>query len=390
MKRIAILGSTGSIGRSCLQVVAEWPEQFRIVSLTAGQNVALMAEQIQTFRPAFVSMATVQAADLLHKRLKELGCAGSPQIAYGAEGMKTAATLPDVDLVLSSTVGVAGLPATYEAIRSGKQVALANKEVLVAAGELVTQAAREQGIELLPVDSEHNGVHQCLRAGTKQEAKRLVLTASGGPFWQTPAEEMEKVTVEQALRHPTWRMGDRISIDSATMMNKGFEVIEACWLFGFSPSQVAVKIHPQSTVHSLVEFVDGSILAQLSVTDMRVPIQYALFYPDRIASRNNGFRWEQLSQLQFFDPDTRRFPCLQLAYEAIARGGSYSCALNAADEVAVASFLERKIPFSAIPKVIEDVLNGVPVSRIQNIEDVLEYDQLCRAQACRRLVRYAN
>ena len=390
VKRIAILGSTGSIGRACLQVVAEWPEQFRIVSLTAGQNVALLAEQIMAFKPAFVSMATEEAADLLHKRLKESGCNSIPQIAHGAEGMKTAATLPEVDLVLSSTVGVAGLPATYAAIRCGKQVALANKEVLVAAGELVTQAARERGIELLPVDSEHNGVHQCLRAGTKQEAKRLVLTASGGPLWQTSVEDMEKVTVEQALQHPTWRMGNRITIDSATMMNKGFEVIEACWLFGFSPKQVSVKIHPQSTVHSLVEFVDGSIMAQLSITDMRIPIQYALSYPERIASRNNGFQWEKLSQLQFFDPDTERFPCLRLAYEAIERGGSYPCALNASDEIAVASFLERKIPFGAISKVIEDVLNGVPSRRIQSIEDVLEYDRLCREQACQRVARYEN
>ncbi|MBI4465372.1 MAG: 1-deoxy-D-xylulose-5-phosphate reductoisomerase [Acidobacteria bacterium] len=390
MKRLAILGSTGSIGRTCLQVVAECPERFQIVSLTAGQNVSQMAEQVLAFQPAFVSMATEKADNSLRQLLQEFRCPRPPQIGFGPQGMKTAATLPEVDLVLSSTVGVAGLPATYEAVRAGKQVALANKEVLVAAGELVTRAARERAIELLPVDSEHNGVHQCLRAGRREEAKRLVLTASGGPFWQTPVEQLDQVSVEQALQHPTWRMGHRITIDSATLMNKGFEIIEACWLFGFAPRQVSVKIHPQSTVHSLVEFVDGSILAQLSVTDMRVPIQYALSYPDRVASSHNGFNWTELSQLQFFEPDLQRFPCLRLACEAVEQGGSYPCALNAADEVAVASFLERRIPFTAIPKLIEEVLCSAPSRRFESIEDVLEYDQFCRAQARQKLARYEN
>lgn len=390
MKRLSILGSTGSIGCSTLRVVADCADRFCVVSLTAGENVDRMAEQVMAFQPAFVSLATEKAAHLLRSRLSELGCRSVPEIAFGPEGMKTAATLPEVDLVLSSTVGVTGLPATYEALRAGKQVALANKEVLVVAGELITAAARERSIELLPVDSEHNGVHQCLRAGRREDAKRLVLTASGGPFLRTPAEELDNVTVEEALRHPTWKMGDRITIDSATLMNKGFEVIEACWLFGFSPQQVHVKIHPQSTVHSLVEFLDGSILAQLSITDMRVPIQYALSYPERIASNHHSFDWEKLSLLEFFEPDTKRFPCLKLAYEAFERGSSYPCALNAADEVAVAAFRERRIRFGAIPRLIQDVLESVPSRRFAGMEDVLEHDQACRELARRLLKRYEN
>ncbi len=390
MKTLGILGSTGSIGRSCLRVVAEWPEKFRVLSLTAGENVALMAQQVMAVQPRFVSMASERAANQLLQSLRDAGCRDLPEIAYGQEGMRTAATLPEVDLVLSSTVGIAGLPATYEALRAGKQVALANKEVLVAAGELITAAARARALELLPVDSEHNGVHQCLRAGRREEVKRLVLTASGGPFFNSSPEEMEKATVEQALRHPTWRMGDRITIDSASLMNKGFEVIEACWLFGFSPEQVHVKIHPQSTVHSLVEFVDGSILAQLSVTDMRLPIQYALSYPERVASNHHSFDWGSLSLLEFYEPDTNRFPCLRLAYEALRQGGSYPCALNAADEVAVGAFLERRICFGAIARLIEEVLEQVPARRFSSLEDVLDFDQLCREQARERLRRIEN
>ena len=390
MKRLGILGSTGSIGRSCLSVLADWPEKFQVVSLTAGENANLMAQQVIEMKPAFVSMGNEKVANRLRQLLREAGLNGVPEIAYGPEGMKKASTLPEVDMVLSSTVGVAGLPATYEALRAGKQVALANKEVMVAAGELVTAEARAHSLELLPVDSEHNAIHQCLRAGRREEACRLVLTASGGPFLHTPAEELEKATVEQALRHPTWQMGSRITIDSATMMNKGYEVIEACWLFGFSPRQVGVKIHPQSTVHSLVEFIDGSVLAQLSVTDMRVPILYALSYPERVQSNNHIFDWESLKLLEFFEPDTKRFPCLKLAYEALEAGGSYPCALNAADEVAVAAFLERKLSFGAIPRLIADVLQSVPSRKFHDMEDVLDHDQLCRERARQLLARHAN
>jgi len=381
MKRLGILGSTGSIGRNCLSVVADHPDRFRVVSLTAGQNANLMAEQVMAVQPVLVSMADETAARQLCERLREAGYRNIPEISYGRQGMIEASTLPEVDMVLSSTVGVAGLPATYEALRAGKQVALANKEVLVAAGELVTAAARARSLELLPVDSEHNALHQCLRAGRREEACRLVLTASGGPFLHTPAEDVESATVEEALQHPTWKMGSRITIDSATMMNKGFEVIEACWLFGFAPQQVRVKIHPQSIVHSLVEFIDGSILAQISVTDMRVPILYALAYPERVASRNHRFEWESLTSLQFYEPDMSRFPCLKLAYEAMEAGGSYPCALNAVDEVAVAAFLDREIPFGAINRLIAEVLQNIPDRRFSSMEDVLDHDQLCRAMA---------
>jgi len=390
MKSIGILGSTGSIGRSCLSLVADAPERYRVASLAAGENVSLIAEQVRQFRPAFVSMANERAADALCKELRRNGNSALPQIAHGPEAIRQAATLDEVDVVLSAVVGIAGLPATYAAVDAGKQVALANKEVLVAAGELVTKLAQKRGIELLPVDSEHNGVHQCLRAGNKAEVSKLVLTASGGPFLRTPAEKIPTATVEEALNHPTWRMGSRITIDSATLMNKGFEVIEARWLFGFSPQQIHVKIHPQSTVHSLIEFVDGSVIAQLSVTDMRVPIQYALSYPERVASNEHGFDWEKLTMLEFSEPDTARFPCLRLAYEALRAGDSYPCALNAADEIAVAAFLERRVPFGAIPRLVEDLLSAVPRRAFHSMEDVLEHDRHCRERAAQLAARYQN
>ncbi|MBI2818978.1 MAG: 1-deoxy-D-xylulose-5-phosphate reductoisomerase [Acidobacteria bacterium] len=390
MKNIGILGSTGTIGRSCLKVIADAPDRYRVASLAAGENVALIAEQVRRFRPSFVSLANERAAEALCKELRRNGSTYLPEISHGPEAIKQAATLDQVDVVLSAVVGIAGLPATYAAVNAGKQVALANKEVLVAAGELVTGLARQRGIELLPVDSEHNGVHQCLRAGRRAEVSRLVLTASGGPFLRTPAEQIAGATVEQALNHPTWRMGNRITIDSATLMNKGFEVIEARWLFGFSPQQIHVKIHPQSTVHSLIEFVDGSVIAQLSVTDMRVPIQYALSYPERIASNEHRFDWEKLKVLEFSEPDTVRFPCLRLAYEALRSGDSYPCALNAADEIAVGAFLERKVPFGAIPCLVEDLLNAVPRRAFQSMEDVQDHDRLCRERAIQLAARYQN
>jgi 1-deoxy-D-xylulose-5-phosphate reductoisomerase len=388
MERIGIIGSTGSIGRSALSVIEQCPERFQVSTLAAGENVSLLAQQVLAFHPQFVSMASEQAADSLCRELRRVRCSPLPEIGFGPQGMMRAATWSEVDVVLSAAVGIAGLPATYEAVSAGKQVALANKEVLVTAGELVTEAARKNSTELLPVDSEHSGVHQCLRAGRREEACRLVLTASGGPFLHTPAEELPRVTVEAALNHPTWKMGSRITIDSATLMNKGFEVIEARWLFDFSPDQIQVKIHPQSTVHSLVEFVDGSILAQLSVADMRIPIQYALSYPDRVASNQCGFDWEALRMLEFYEPDLERFPCLRLAYEALKEGASYPCALNAADEIAVGAFLERKISFDAIPRLVEDVLGGVARRAFRSVEDVLEYDQLCRVHASQWLSRY--
>jgi 1-deoxy-D-xylulose-5-phosphate reductoisomerase len=292
-------------------------------------------------------------------------------------------------MVVSAAVGVVGLEATYEAVKLGKRVALSNKEVLVAAGELVMSAAKKSGRELLPVDSEHNAVHQCLRGGDAGEVRRLVLTASGGPFRKTPLAALNSVTPEQALEHPNWRMGKRISIDSATMMNKGFEVIEARWLFGMRPDQIDVVIHPQSTIHSMVEFVDGSVLAQLGPTDMRVPIQYALTYPERVASNQIALDWSKLRRLDFGRVSTRRFPCLRLAREAMKKGGALPCALNAADEIAVAAFLERRLAFLGIPEVIERVLGRTPHVRFENMEDVLTADAEARRMAKEEVNRLA-
>jgi 1-deoxy-D-xylulose-5-phosphate reductoisomerase len=282
-----------------------------------------------------------------------------------------------------------GLEATYEAIKLGKTVALSNKEVLVAAGELVMAAVKKSGRELLPVDSEHNAVHQCLRGGEHGEVRRLVLTASGGPFRKTPLAELQSVTPEQALAHPNWRMGNRITIDSATMMNKGFEVIEARWLFAVEPNQIDVVIHPQSTIHSMVEFVDGSVLAQLGPTDMRMPIQYALTYPERAASNGLALDWSKLQRLDFAKVSTRRFPCLRLAKEAMKKGGALPCALNAADEIAVAAFLERKLPFLGIPEVIERVLARTPKTRFEKMDDVLTADSEARRIAKEEVERLA-
>ena len=308
MKSIAILGSTGSIGRSTLSVVESFPDRFQVVSLAAGRNVDLAFEQAKRWRPRVLSVALESQAENLKHRLKSAGITGI-EVVHGAGGTVTVATHPESDFVVSAIVGVAGLEATYEAVKLGKTVALSNKEVLVAAGELVMAAVKKAGCELLPIDSEHNAVHQCLRGGTRGEVRRLVLTASGGPFRKTPLAMLTNVTTEQALAHPNWRMGNRITIDSATMMNKGFEVIEARWLFGMRPDQIDVVVHPQSTIHSLVEFVDGSVLAQLGPTDMRMPIQYALTYPERVASNRVALDWPKLKRLDFEKASMRRFPC---------------------------------------------------------------------------------
>src|SRR5437867_4208810 len=354
MKRIALLGSTGSIGRSTLSVVESYPDRFKVVSLAAGKNVEAALEQAKRWRPRVVSLSSKRDADQLGNQLKAAGL-GQIDVRHGPSGTVSVATHPDADFVVSAIVGVSGLEATYEAVRAGKTVGLANKECLVVAGELIVAEALKQGKPLLPIDSEHNAVHQCLRGGRIEEVARIWLTASGGPFRNTPAAEFASITVEQALNHPTWKMGKRITIDSATLMNKGFEVIEACRLFHMPPSKVEVIVHPQSTIHSMVEFVDGSILAQFSVTDMRLPILYALTYPERVES-DMRFPVSDLRHLDFAPPDMEKFPCLRLAYEAAEAGGVQPVALNAADEVAVASFLEGNIRFDEIPRIIEEVL----------------------------------
>ena len=387
--KLAILGSTGSIGRQCLSVVEALPGRFGVIALAAGANLDELAGQIERHRPEVVSVGDGAKVDQLAERLRSKGVTPLPAIHHGREGMLAVGTHGQADMVVSAAVGVVGLEATYEAVKRGKSVALSNKEVLVAAGELVMAAAQNSGRELLPVDSEHNAVHQCLRGGERGEVRRLVLTASGGPFRKTPLGALKSVTPEQALAHPNWRMGNRITIDSATMMNKGFEVIEARWLFGMRPDQIDVLIHPQSTIHSMVEFVDGSVLAQLGPTDMRMPIQYALTYPERAASNQVALNWTKLRRLDFARVSTRRFPCLRLAREAMRKGGAVPCALNAADEIAVAAFLERRLPFLGIPEVIERVLARTPRLRFEKMDDVLGADLEARRMAREEVGRLA-
>jgi 1-deoxy-D-xylulose-5-phosphate reductoisomerase len=379
MKRIAILGSTGSIGRSTLSIVDSYPDRFQVVTLAAGSNVEAVYEQTLRYKPKVVSVASEADAAVLRAKLSADGAAPI-EVLHGAPGTVRVATHPEVDFVVSAIVGVSGLEATYEAVKAGKSVGLANKECLVVAGELITAEARRQGKPLLPIDSEHNAVHQCLRGGRMDEVERVWLTASGGPFLHTPREEFANITVAQALNHPTWKMGKRITIDSATLMNKGFEVIEACRLFNMPPERVRVMVHPQSTIHSMVEFTDGSILAQISVTDMRLPILYALTFPERIAS-DLRFPVMDLRHLDFYPPDMVKFPCLALAYEAAAAGGTKTIALNAADEVVVAAFLDELIGFEDIPRIIEEVMTATPAVVLASIKEVLVCDSEARRLA---------
>jgi 1-deoxy-D-xylulose-5-phosphate reductoisomerase len=385
MKRIAILGSTGSIGRSTLSVVESFPDRFQVAALAAGKNLDVAFEQVQRWRPQVAAIASEADAEILRSRLGRVGI-NDVEVVHGPAGLLRIATHPDVAFVVSAIVGVAGLEATYEAVKSGKTVGVANKECLVAAGELITAEARRQGKPLLPIDSEHNAVHQCLRGGRMEEVERIWLTASGGPFVNTPRSEFSSVTVEQALNHPTWKMGKRITIDSATLMNKGFEVIEACRLFNVPPAKVQVMVHPQSTIHSMVEFVDGSILAQFSVTDMRLPILYALTYPERIHS-DLRYPVSNLRHLDFSPPDMNKFPCLRLAYEAAEAGGAKTVALNASDEVAVAAFLEGSIGFHEIPEIIEDTVSAADSSKMESIAKVLEADAEARRYTQERIFR---
>ena len=379
MKRIAILGSTGSIGRSTLSVVESYPDRFEVAALAAGSNIELALQQARRWKPRVLSLASERDAQSVRKQLRAAGL-DEIEVVHDAAGTVRVATHPDVDFVVSAIVGVSGLEATYEAVRAGKTVGLANKECLVVAGELIVAEARKQGKPLLPIDSEHNAVHQCLRGGQLEEVARIWLTASGGPFLKTPKSEFASITVQQALNHPTWKMGKRITIDSATLMNKGFEVIEACRLFHVPPSQVQVIVHPQSTIHSMVEFVDGSILAQFSVTDMRLPILYALTYPERVPS-DMRFPVMDLRHLDFCPPDMSKFPCLRLAYEAAEAGGAKTIALNAADEVAVAAFLEERIGFDEIPQLVEDVMSATQVGSLESIYKVLVLDAEARQLA---------
>ena len=380
---VAILGSTGSIGVQALDLLGRFPDRFEVVALSAGRNAELLARQIATHRPRLAAIAGAEGRDALRAAAREVRC----EIVVGDEGLHAVATAPSARVVLAAIVGAAGLAPTYAALRAGKIVALANKESLVMAGPLMRGAAAESGGSLVPVDSEHSALHQCLRGETIEEVRRLILTASGGPFRTTPLELLASVTPEQALKHPVWDMGRKISIDSATLMNKGLEVIEAHWLFGLPGERIDVVLHPQSSVHSMIEMVDGSVIGQMGVADMRGPIQYALGYPHRFAGPVPGPDLSQPKTLDFFPVDGERFPSLALAYEALRLGGSAPSALNAANEIAVAAFLERRIGFLGIPSLVKQVLEKHRPAPVSTLGDVLDADRAARRAASEVLAR---
>ncbi len=383
MKGLSILGSTGSVGTNVLRVVDAFPGRFRVVGLAGGSNVERLAEQVARYRPQVVSVANAGAREGLGR----LVALDGTRVGVGEGGMVAVATHPEAQTLVAAAVGAVGLLPTYRALEAGKDVALANKETLVIAGELMLAQSQARGGRLLPIDSEHCALHQCLEGRRPEEVRRLILTASGGPFRDRPRETFDRITPGEALRHPTWSMGRKITIDSATLMNKGLEVIEARWLFGIPAERVEVLIHPQSVVHSLVEFVDGTVLAQLGVTDMRLPIQYALSYPERWEAAIPGLDFTRARRLDFDLPDRERFPCLGLAYKALAAGGSACAVLNAANEEAVAAFLDGRIPFTAIPDSILEVLEAHPPVPVNGLPDVLEADAWARGRAREALRR---
>ena len=387
---VAILGSTGSIGCNTLRVIESLPGRtMRVVALAAGNNIERLADQIAAFLPAVVSVENEKAAHelraLLFQRDVDL-----PRIVFGEEGLVEVATHPQAGCVVSATVGAVGFVPTLRALEAGKRVALANKETLVMAGELMTRAAQKSGAELLPVDSEHNALHQCLRGERHDEVKRIVLTASGGPFRTKNKSEMKEASVSEAMRHPTWNMGAKITIDSATLMNKGLEVIEAHWLFGFGPDQIGIVVHPESVVHSMIELVDGSVIAQMGVTDMRHAIQYALTYPERHSCTLPPLDLTSISKLHFEAPDLDRFPCVSLAYRALRTGGTLPAVMNAANEEAVAAFLDERICLTEIPQVIEAVMDGHTSGPVSDIDTVLEVDRVARFMAAAEIEKIAK
>jgi len=388
---IAILGSTGSIGCNTLNVVESFGgERFRVVALAAGRNVARLAEQVERHRPELVAVEDEGSAERLREELVRRGVA-SPRVLTGEAGLVEVATHGAARTVVSATVGAVGFVPTLRALEAGKRVALANKETLVIAGELMTRAAAASGAELLPVDSEHNALHQCLRGERREEVRRLILTASGGPFRSKPLSAMVEATVEEAMRHPTWNMGAKITIDSATLMNKGLEVIEARWLFGFGADEIDIVVHPESVVHSMIELVDGSVIAQMGVTDMRHAIQYALTYPERHAcAALPPLDLMKLATLHFEAPDTERFPCITLAYRALRAGGTLPAALNAANEEAVKAFLAGRIRLTDIPRVIENVMDAHETRAVASLDVVLDVDREARSRAAQEIARAAE
>jgi 1-deoxy-D-xylulose-5-phosphate reductoisomerase len=387
---ISILGSTGSIGCNTLRVVeALGADRFRVIALGAGRNIDKLVEQIVRHQPELVSVESDEIAEKLSETLRARGVA-LPRIAIGEAGLVEIATHERAECVVSGTVGAVGFVPTLRALETGKRVALANKETLVMAGELMTRAAEKSGAELLPVDSEHNALHQCLRGEKRSEVRRLILTASGGPFRTRDKAGIESASVAEALKHPTWNMGAKITIDSATLMNKGLEVIEAHWLFGFSAEQINIVVHPESVVHSMIELVDGSVIAQMGVTDMRHAIQYALTYPDRHPTELAPLNLTKLSSLNFEEPDLDRFPCILLAYRALKSGGTMPAAMNAANEEAVQAFIEERIHLPDIPRVIDQVMTGHQRREVDSLEDVLEADRSARVAAQSAITRLSS
>ncbi len=382
MKNISILGSTGSIGCNTLDVIALFPERFRVSGLSACENIDKLEAQIRRFRPSVVSLNSERAAKALKDRCGDLGV----DVVSGVEGLIRVATLPETDLVVSAVSGSAGLIPTLSAVKSGKTVALANKETMVMAGEIVTREAEEKGVRILPVDSEHSAIFQVMECGRQEDLHKIILTASGGPFLNTSYEERKKVTVDDALNHPNWNMGAKVTIDSATLMNKGLEVIEARWLFDVSINQIEVLIHPQSIIHSMVEFRDGSVLSQMGIPDMRIPIAYALSYPERLDLVMQRLDLAKTGMLTFENPDMKKFPCLSYAYDAIKTGGSMPAVMNSSNEVAVRAFLDGRIGFLDIERIVGDSMSGHTVKAVNNIEDVLMADNWARQEA-ERLVR---
>ena len=387
LRGISILGSTGSIGCNTLRVIAALgPENFRVVALAAGRNIGELVDQISRFRPELVSVKDEKSADELRAELKQRGIS-PPRIALGGPGLVEVATHPDADCVVSATVGAVGFVPTLRALEAGKRVALANKETLVMAGELMTRAAEKSGAELLPVDSEHNALHQCLRGEKRSEVRRIILTASGGPFRTRDKAAIQSATVNEAMQHPTWNMGAKITIDSATLMNKGLEVIEAHWLFGYSADEINIVVHPESVVHSMIELIDGSVIAQMGITDMRHAIQYALTYPERCPSELPPLDVARLSSLHFEEPDLERFPCISLAYRALRTGGTLPAAMNAANEEAVQAFIDERISLPDIPRVIESVMDQHQVIAVRDLDSVLDVDRSARVAAQTTIAR---
>jgi len=374
MKRLAVLGSTGSIGVNTLDIARRFENEFKVVALSAGTNIQLLREQIERFEPKAVSVLNEALANALKRKISPKKI----EVLFGVEGLIQITTLPEIDLVVSALVGAAGLIPTISAIKAKKSVALANKESLVMAGKIIVEEARKNGVAILPVDSEHSAIFQTLAGRSKGEVKRIILTASGGPFLNLPYEKMKEVTAKEALHHPTWDMGRKVSIDSASLMNKGLEVIEARWLFGVSTEQIDVQIHPQSVVHSMVEYIDGSIIAQMGITDMRIPISYALSYPKRLRLDLPSLDLFHMDGLTFLPPDMERFPCLRLAYRSMEVGETMPAVLNAANEVAVNSFLEETIKFTDIPAIVETVMEDHQIKPLTTLDDALRVDQWAR------------